>query len=1162
MTASAWRWIRSTVWLFSSIAAYGQHWSFQSYGPDAGLTNPTVLALHQDRKGFLWVSTEGGLFRYDGDRFRVFEARQTGKGADITSLHTSPDGQLWAGSAAGLFRWSSDHFIAVPGTANLELEGAQAIASDDKELYLASNSGLWSLPFAAAASPRQITTKPVASIFVGRNRTIWFGCGSSLCTLEDGRAEERKVGKGLPSGPWNSIVEDSNGNLWIRSPERVLVRESGDGAFRQVVTLNSSHRALLVPGRHGEVMAPHSGGLAICTQQGCRNYGVESGLQHSEPLTVEEDREGSLWIGYSGHGLVRWIGREEWQSFAEPEGLTDSQIWRIVRDPAGDLWIGTNRGLFRGSEQDGRWHFRRSEVMRDWTVYGLLADPDGSLWVGTFQSGFKGLVHYFPQTGRKVVYPPDRPMAQFSVTGLSRDSTGTIWVAAQKQVLRLNLRSQSLETVDLPVSGSSIHSIVHGAGATYVSGQKGLYIERGKMHRLLTAKDGLKDTAVQSVLIGPSGEAWIAYFPSVGISRLDWTGEQFQLRHFSTVDGIPSNLVYSQFFDARGRHWIGTDVGAAVLEGNGWVQHDTSDGLVWNDCNAQSYLAEPDGAVWIGTSAGMSRFFPAARTLRPVPSGLITALMRNDVATSGNVFDSKTRTVALRFTMLSYKRQTPLFRYRLGFTNPWIETRANEVHFAELPQGNYHFEVQGDIGRGVWSHPAMRDFVIRPPWFRSLPFLLTAASTLGGLIWFGWRRRERNQQKLRAELERAVEERTRSLAAAMARAEQESRFKGEFLSNMSHEMRTPLNGVLGLTKLALELSNQPEVVGHLSTVQFSAKILLSLINDVLDLAKIEAGMLEIVPVAFAPRPLFEEACSMLGSEARSKGLHVELSIDATVPEWVRADDSRLRQVLVNLIGNAIKFTASGGVTVALRHDGEHLQCGVTDTGIGIAQEQQAIVFDVFRQADSSISRRHGGSGLGLAISRKLVESMGGTICLQSEPGCGSTFSFAVAAPVAAAPAVQTEVSMDAPSRPLRILVAEDNKVNQHLLMALLRKRGHNPAIANNGREAIAACANEAFDLVLMDIQMPEMDGIQAVRRLREVEASSGTRIPVVAVTARAMLGDRDEIMAAGMDAYIEKPIRTEQLEEVLSRFSRPYSRPAAEHDPLENANLNVELAMK
>ena len=668
------------------------------------------------------------------------------------------------------------------------------------------------------------------------------------------------------------------------------------------------------------------------------------------------------------------------------------------------------------------------------------------------------------------------------------------------------------------------------------------------MGQWLTVADGLKDNAIQSVAMDPAGHLWVAYYAPLGLSRLDWAGGTLHLHHYAAADGLPSDVVYLQFFDARGSYWIGTDNGAAVLQGGHWTQYSSLNGLVWNDCNAGAFLTEKTGAVWIGTSSGMSRFFPASQPAPPVAATLITAVTRNASPTTASVFDSATHSVSLRFTVLSYGNQHPLFRYRLDQNRPWNRTSEREVYFAELPSGTYHFEVQGEMSPGVWSLPAVRDFRIRPPWYLSWPFKIGAPSVLACLIWLGWRRRERLAHQIRAELEAAVTERTRSLAAATARAEQESRFKGEFLANMSHEMRTPLNGILGLTRLALELSHEPELVRHLNTVHFSAKVLLSLINDVLDLAKIEAGMLKIVPVAFDPRALLNEVRSMLAAEATNKGLKLEIDVDSSVPEWVSCDDSRLRQILVNLIGNALKFTHHGGVTIRMRHDGAHLHCAVRDTGIGIAHEQQALIFEVFRQADNSTARRYGGSGLGLAISRKLVESMGGAIGIQSEPGNGSTFFFDVQAPLACATERSTTpttiATPDIP--PMRILVAEDNRVNQYLLVALLRKRGHTPVLANDGKEALAAFDRESFDLILMDIQMPDMDGLEAVRIIRQREAVTGTRVPVIAVTARAMPGDRAEILAAGMDDYLEKPIQSEQLDAVLNRFSRVYT-PALTH---------------
>jgi signal transduction histidine kinase/ActR/RegA family two-component response regulator len=547
--------------------------------------------------------------------------------------------------------------------------------------------------------------------------------------------------------------------------------------------------------------------------------------------------------------------------------------------------------------------------------------------------------------------------------------------------------------------------------------------------------------------------------------------------------------------------------------------------------------------VWIGPSAGLSRFTPLGKPQHAVtPDALITSIERNDAPVTAAAFDSSTYSVGLRFSILAYRGRETRFRYRLGSEDsPWVYTSGQSVRFAQLPAGGYRFEVQGDTG-DEWSRSAVTVFRILAPWYSSWPALIAFAVVLLLCAWLWWHGRQARERAVRAALETAVRERTAELAAATARAEQASRFKGEFLANMSHEMRTPLNGVIGVTELALELSRQPEVAEHLKIVRISAKGLLTVINDILDFSKIESGRMEISPVSFALRPLIEEACAIMQLEAQRKGLALSSAVDPSVPEWVSADDARLRQVLLNLIGNAIKFTAEGSIVVSARYTGGILHFTVTDTGAGIPEEKHSLIFDAFRQVDSSVSRRHGGTGLGLTISRQLVEAMGGTISLESHPAKGSSFSFSVDAPAVEAPPDLPEPAKPAPALPMNILVAEDHKVNQHLIRALLRKRGHRVTIAENGREALEALAREGFDVVLMDIQMPEMDGVEAIRRIRENEQSSGGRIPVIALTARAMTGDREMILAAGMDDYLEKPIQTEKLDASLARFASAVMR--------------------
>lgn len=604
-------WILVAGWLFCAVTAQAQHWKFQMYGADVGMTNPTVLALHQDLEGFLWVSTEGGLFRYDGDRFRHFNADPVATRGDTHSLYSSPDGQFWVGSSAGLYRWMGEHFAAVPGFEGVDLESGQAIGSDFANLYVATPAGLLSLPLRGGEPPQLRSPQKSYSVYVASDQTVWFSCGSEICSLRDGREREWSTNDGVTPGRWSSMAQDNAGRLWIRSDDKVLMRESAGAAFHappHLPTLNSIYHSLLAPTRLGQMMIPYDDGLMMCEGDDCRRYGVESGLRHTGVIAALEDREGSIWLGYSGYGLARWLGRDEWQAFAEDEGLADSGVWRIARGASGDLWIGTNRGLYQGTQQGGRWRFRRSDAVGELTVYGLAAEPDGSLWVGTFQSQLQGLLRYYPQTHQKVIYPPSQPFPQFAIYDISRDASGAIWVSTPRGVMRLPPGGAKLESVPLPIDGTAVNDVTTIGNTLYVASKKGLYIQQGAMRRLLTKAQGLKDNWIQSIAIGPDGALWIDYFSSCGITRIDHPEGTVQLQHFTVDDGLPSNVIYSQFFDARHRHWLATDNGVAVYVGGRWVHYDMSDGLVWDDCNAHAYLAEDDGTVWIGTSAGLSRF--------------------------------------------------------------------------------------------------------------------------------------------------------------------------------------------------------------------------------------------------------------------------------------------------------------------------------------------------------------------------------------------------------------------------------------------------------------------------------------------------------------------------------------------------------------------------
>ena len=683
--------------------------------------------------------------------------------------------------------------------------------------------------------------------------------------------------------------------------------------------------------------------------------------------------------------------------------------------------------------------------------------------------------------------------------------------------------------------------------------------EQGRFHYFRPTPGPFNATALAE---DAAGRVWIGTEGS-GL----WCFADGRFRQYTTRQGLGSDYCYALAAYPNG------DV--LVVHRQGLSRFDARQGTfgplaaatnpLVRECLPRAAVVDAAGTAWVGTRLGRLRVLPGAAP-PPAPPGLVLAAASVDGAArpAGRLGELPVGAHRLAFAWqgISLAQAGAVqYQYRLrGYQDAWSRPAATgEAEFPRLDAGQYVFEGRARLGAaGAWGAPVRAAFSIATPLWRRPWFVVGAALLLLLGLAAAVRAREAEARRRERTLESTVQTRTTELRQEKVRIEhlnldltvardlaEASRVaKSRFLANMSHEIRTPMNAVIGLTYLLQRLPTTVEQAEYLEAIQGSSQNLLTIINDILDSSKIEAGKLTLERVPFGLRGLLARVARMFAFATASKGLALDVVLDPDVPVAILGDALRLNQILVNLIGNAIKFTTAGGVTLrvgatpAAAPGHWRLRVAVEDTGIGIPADKLEAIFEDFAQANTATTRQFGGTGLGLSIARNLVELYGGELRVESAPGVGSTFWFELPCEAADPALVPAEgPAVLAPFAPaLRVLVAEDNALNQLVARKTLEAWNVTVTIAENGRLAVEAANEQAFDAVLMDVQMPEMDGYEATRQLRR-RFPDRARLPIIGLTASALPEDRVLALEAGMNDTLPKPFDPAVLYGALARYT-------------------------
>jgi signal transduction histidine kinase/CheY-like chemotaxis protein/streptogramin lyase len=1144
--------------------------AFQSFGVADGLPSNRLTGLALDRQGYLWIGTRDGLARFDGVGYTVYRHApgvagtlpgnfvQTvfvdnrdrvwvgieGKGLcvldrarhgfsqisqashpllrsdDVWAIAQTPDGQIWFGTfGGGLYRLDRngrmERFLPEEGRAGaLPSENVLALAVDARgQLWVGTTSGLarWNGRGFDTLPAAQLSSDVVLSLSVEGER-LWVGTPHGLdLRLPDGRIEHPAWQSRVPAGAVMSVTRDREGARWIST----------------------------------------QGGLALERDGEVTPLATGSAWDRMMYMSLE-DHEGGLWFASSERGLLRLPA--DWRRFVllrRPDtGATGPLVPVRGSAPArdGGLWLAGADGVLARLDPAGA----RIEAFPALTrgqpisvILSVLEARDGSLWVGHAH----GLGRYDFRSRRWQHWSNDTPgdgLLTGPVRQLAQDAQGRVWIGSYGGgVQARDERGRVLQSFE-PGDGQGIDSpeqFQFGSGpdgALWLAGPKGLrrWDEGARRFR---GVEGAPAEAVYGLAYDADRRLWLHRMGALEAFR--WDGRRLvRERAVDSSDGLPAVDSGGLMVDAGGVVWLTTSRGLLRLDPSSarLRLYGVRDGLPAQEMNLMPPVALPSGRGLASSSEGLVLFDAAhIRPAQRAPTLVLDAVdlrrgeqelpLRADGAAL--VMEPDDRDLRVSARLLSYADPgTHRYRFRLqGYDAGWVDAGASgERAFSRLDPGGYRLEVQARNADGLWS--MTRGFPLRVlapwwqrPWALALWALFAACVIASAALAYRRRLRARHAESLR--------EQRRVLS------DQGSAAKTRFLATLGHEIRTPMTGVLGMAELLQSGALQPRQRQQVQAIQRAGEHLLRLVNDALDLARIEAGKLTLEDAPFDLHELLAEVAALLQPLAQAKGLHFHLQRTPGTPQFVQGDAARVRQILLNLAGNAIKFTEAGDVRLRSDAAGQGIRFEVVDTGAGMDAGQLARLFRRFEQAEGlSGEQRRQGSGLGLSICKELTVAMAGDIQASSRVGEGTSFHVHLPLPAVAQPEKHAAPPPSARGTDgRRVLVVEDNATVAEVVCGLLEGLGHNARHAAHALAALTALAGGDFELAILDLDLPGMDGLELARLLR----AQHPRLRLLALTARADAQAEPEALAAGMHRFLRKPLTRALLREAIEAIYAP-----------------------